>query len=231
MSQFKFKQFAITHAPEVFKFGTDAALLSMSIPLNGYKNALEIGTGTGVISLVLAQRNPQLAITGIDISYSAISCAKANLSDFKLPHHIQFYATDLQSFEPNNGFDLIISNPPFFEQSTKSKSLVIARHTDTLSLQDLIGHAKRLLSAKGHLVFIYPSRYLKDIKTVCTNENMHISQLTYFKDTAQAETKRVIVRVQNHPNPCQEKTIIIKGNIHGYSPTVAKWFAPFYLKF
>lgn len=231
MSQFKFKQFSITHAPAVFKFGTDAALLSMGIPLNGYKNALEIGTGTGVISLVLAQRNPELAITGIDISETAIACANANLSTFKLPHNIQFLQTDLQSFQPNHTFDLIISNPPFFEQSTKSKSLVNARHTDTLSLIDLIQNSKRLLSNSGKLVFIYPSRYLNDIQACCRTQNLCIRNITNFRDTENAEIKRVIVTISKEASETTESTTIIKGAHHGYSPKVAYWFAPFYLKF
>lgn len=231
MSVFKFKKFTLTHHPEVFKFGTDAALLATSIPLNNPKNILEIGTGTGVISLILGQRFPNTPITGIDISAAAIQCANENLHHYSLAHQINFQLVSLQNFVPSTPFEVIVSNPPFFENSTKSTSLKLARHTDSLSLNDFLKYAAPLLSPTGQIFLIYPSRYFTQLQEIGIQNGLFISRVTFFKDRPTADSKRILVTFSKQKRTPVYTTQIVKGNHFGYSEQVYRWFTPFYLQF
>ena len=116
---FKFKKFTLTHKDDVFKFGTDAALLGVWSNLKDVNSVLEIGAGSGVITLMMAQRSVSTNFTGIDISVNAVNLAKENALNSPFTSRFEFIDSSLQNFEPKEKFDLIVSNPPFFESSTK----------------------------------------------------------------------------------------------------------------
>jgi tRNA1Val (adenine37-N6)-methyltransferase len=229
---FQFKQFKINHHPNVFKFGTDAALLATWANIEDSKNVLEIGTGSGVISFMMAQRNPYATYTGIDFSSEAIQLAKENLSNYPILAHIKFRKSSLQEYIPNSAFDHIISNPPFFENSTKSPSKLKnnTRHTDTLPLVDLLTHSKRLLSPNGKISLIYPIRYLDQIRSICDKLDLHIHKIHYVRSKPERELKRVLLELSTQQGNLIEHELIIEGPSKGYSSTVFQMFQPFYLK-
>lgn len=228
---FQFKQFKITHHPNVFKFGTDAALLSTWVDIESNQNILEIGTGSGVITLMMAQRNQTANYTGIDISDDAISLANMNLDSYPIPSQIKFEHSSIQNFSTNTLFDHIVSNPPFFESSTKSPFELknTTRHTDELSLKDLLSYSLNLLTPNGKISIIYPVRYLDDIKTVSDKLQLSIEKLTYTRSKPEKDIKRVLVTLSHEPQLCVENELIIEGDQKGYSSEVFEMFAPFYL--
>lgn len=230
--EFKFKKFTIQQTSKVFKFGTDAALIATFADALKAHKVLEIGTGTGVVTLMMAQRNANPTYVGIDISEEAILLANQNLQNYPLPHHIQFKHSTLQKFESDTLFDLIVSNPPFFENSTKSHSDVNlnARHTDTLSLNDFLHHSSRLMNSEGVLQFIYPSRYITDIENQCRELNLHVTEITSVRSKIGKEVKRVIVSIKKHSKPKKEKELIIEEQNREYTPEVHQMFKDFYLK-
>jgi tRNA1Val (adenine37-N6)-methyltransferase len=229
---FEFKKFKINHHIEVFKFGTDAALLATWVNIVNDDSILEIGTGTGVISLMMAQRNPSAKILGIDISKHAVDLAIQNLEHFPLPHKIWFENSSVQKLTVENQFSHIVSNPPFFENSTPSPSQLKnrARHTNELSLNDLLRHSKRLLKPNGTISIIYPIRYLKDILENAKKLNLYPSQIVHTRSTAKKPIRRVLISLKLQECKTQSSELIINGDLHGYSPTVFKMFEPFYLK-
>lgn len=230
---FQFKQFKINHHPEVFKFGTDAALLATWVNLTHSKTVLEVGTGSGVISLIMGQRNPHAKYVGIDISSHAIELAQQNLKDYPLPTQIEFMHSKLQNFESSIKFDHIISNPPFFENSTKSPSSLKnnTRHTDTLPLLDLLKCSKQLLTTHGKISLIYPVRYLEDIYSICQEIQLFPQRVHLTRSRPERDIKRVLIELGATPNANPEQTeLIIEGTYKGYSKTVYDMFQPFYLK-
>jgi len=230
---FQFKQFKIDHHPEVFKFGTDAALLATWVDLADDQNILEVGIGSGVITFIMGQRNPKATYTGIDISTYAIELAQHNLTHYTLPTRIDFMKSKLQGFKPNRKFDHIVSNPPFFENSTKSPSNLknTTRHTDTLPLRDLLTLSKDLLSPNGKISLIYPVRYLEDIYAICEEIQLFPQRVHLTRSKPNKEIKRALIELHLQANNHFEKTeLIIEGDYKGYSKKVYEMFEPFYLK-
>ena len=229
---FQFKKFTIKHSDDVFKFGTDAALLATWVEIENDKNTLEIGTGSGVITLIMAQRNPCTQYVGIDISKNAIKLAIQNLNDYPAPILANFLHSSLQDFKSDILFDHVISNPPFFENGTKSPSELrnTTRHTDTLLLEELLFHSKRLLSPNGKIDLIYPVRYLDDIKETCNKLDLHITHITFTRSTLKKPIKRVLISIGRKPSEIIETEMVINGSLKGYSTEVYNMLQPFLYK-
>lgn len=171
---FRFKKFSVRNERAGLKVGTDGVLLGAVTALSGAEQRiLDIGTGTGLVALMLAQRSaggsdiPGPGITGIDIDAEAAQEASLNFADspwsdrLKAVHRsLQDYADDLYRAdgEPAERYDLIVSNPPFFENSLKApdEQRSNARHTDTLSYRDIITFAGDFLTLDGRISLILP---------------------------------------------------------------------------
>lgn len=157
---FQFKQFRIEQNHAAMKVNTDGVLLGAWANIEGADSVLDIGTGTGLIALMIAQRNNNCLITGIDIDEHAAIEAAENIRKSPWPDRISIQYISFQNFaETNPGkFSLIISNPPFFSNSVKNTNtrLSVARHNHLLPFADIISGTLRLLDEKGHLSIILP---------------------------------------------------------------------------
>jgi tRNA1Val (adenine37-N6)-methyltransferase len=164
MSIFKFKKFNVdqTNAPQ--KVGTDAMVLGSLVQpitkqLENVKNILDVGTGCGVIGLMLAQNYPNAKITGLDIDQQAVIQAKSNFEHANFPNQFEALHQNFIEYNPFQKFDLIVSNPPYF--NTKMPSVdtqrSLARHEKSMSLQELINHSAELITENGELWIILPS--------------------------------------------------------------------------
>lgn len=149
-SLFRFKQFAVEQSGAAMKIGTDGVLLGAWADVADVKRVLDIGTGTGVIALMIAQRSDAEGIIGIDIEASAAKCAESNFLSSPWSERLQVVQTSVQEYEGMN-FDLIVSNPPYFSDSLlcPDSSRTTARHTTSLTLQELDNSVCRMLD-KGH---------------------------------------------------------------------------------
>ena len=154
---FTFKQFSINQNQNVHRIGTDGVLLGAWVEVENTTSILDIGTGTGVIALMLAQRS-KAEILAIEPDLEAFSMAGENFKASPYRERMQIVNTTLQDFASNTPFDLIVSNPPFFENSLKSPSAnrIQQRHTDTLSSAQLLENTFHLLAAEGRLAVILP---------------------------------------------------------------------------
>ena len=154
---FQFKQFQITQLVNSQKVGTDSMLLGAWSNGN-YNHILDIGTGTGILALMLAQQNPKAKISAIEPDTDSLDGALKNFSNSKFKYQLEGINFFLQDFTSTQKFDLIISNPPYFEKSTLSNNddKNRARHTDNLPLPILYKKALELISENGNLNLIFP---------------------------------------------------------------------------
>ena len=229
---FQFKQFTIQHNDRVFKFGTDAALLATWVDLKPNTHVLEIGCGSGVITLMMAQRQPSAHFTGIDVSLDAIKLSESNTQDSGFQSPFTFTHQTIQDYSSDRLYDTIVSNPPFFESSTKSPTSLknTTRHTDTLSLVDLLTHSKRLLLPNGTIQLIYPIRYLDNLFSICQELELYPIKVCKTRSTSTKPLKRVLISIGTKECIPQVQEILINGSFKGYSEQVYHMLKPFLLK-
>jgi tRNA1Val (adenine37-N6)-methyltransferase len=163
---FHFKQFSVCQQKTAMKVGTDGVLLGAWVPVDGIRTILDVGTGTGLIALMLAQRQPEAEITAIDIDTVACGEATENFNASPWDHRLTVLHTSVQDFSNTSDykFDLLVSNPPYFSQSLQAPCdrRSKARHDDSLSIPELLSGSKRLLNETGNLALILPvSQYEK----------------------------------------------------------------------
>ena len=157
---FRFKQFTIHQDACAMKVGTDGVLLGVLADVTAATHLLDIGTGTGLVALMLAQRNPSMSIDAIEIDSKAAKQAAENVAQSPWPQ-IRVHCAALQTYTANQPYNLIVSNPPYFVNSLKAPKAArtTARHTDSLSFNELVEGVDRLLSPAGHWVQEWPDRF------------------------------------------------------------------------
>ncbi|WP_026473720.1 tRNA1(Val) (adenine(37)-N6)-methyltransferase [Alkaliflexus imshenetskii] len=233
---FQFKQFTIRQDLAAMKVGTDGVLLGAWAPVADANTILDVGTGTGLIALMLAQRNPHAKITGIEIDEAAFNQASQNVADSPWSERIKIvfgaFQTMIQS-APHQ-FDLIVSNPPFFVNSQKAlcPSRTLARHTSELSHDDLLTGAKKLLSPSGKLALILPyPGYRIFSELAVRNELYEIKRLTVFPTPEKAPSRVLAVwGVKNDREPVLDEMILEINGRHNYSDAYIELTKAFYLK-
>ena len=158
MSGFRFKQFAVEQEDVAMKVGTDGVLLGAWADCEGAKNILDIGTGTGVIALQMAQRNPEAQICAVEIDEIAAKRARVNFDLSPWAERLTVEQSAVQEFTPAEKFDLIVSNPPYFVDSLlpPDAKRSTARHTHDLTFEELDYAVARLLSESGKFALILP---------------------------------------------------------------------------
>lgn len=159
--RFQFQQFDVRHDRSSMKVGTDAVLLGAWCMVLHAKTALDVGTGCGLIALMLAQRNPDLRkVVGLDIDSSSVMQAEDNFRNSPFASRLSAVRMDFRTpqFALDTHFDLIVSNPPFFTEQTASPDAArdCARRADYLPMETLIAHAATLLTKQGRLSLVLP---------------------------------------------------------------------------
>lgn len=184
---FNFQQFTINHCDSAMKVGTDGVLLGAWTPIKKIKKILDVGCGSGLIGLMLAQRC-DADIIGVEIDEFAAEEAKLNAQGSPWSNRVTIIAGDITSPEFLDSLpkpDLIVSNPPFFTETLKSpeKARGMARHESVLGVESLINIAASILSNDGRLCFIAPTHRADDIEFTATMTKMHIIQRIDIKTT------------------------------------------------
>lgn len=181
---FQFKQFRINQQRTAMKVGTDGVLLGAWVNVSHAETILDIGTGTGVIALMLAQRS-NAPITAIEIEKNAAEEATENASNSPWNHRVTVLNISLQNFvktKPGT-FGLIVSNPPFYTNSQKSKCdyLAMAKHNHLLPPGELIGGSFRLLSPEGRLAVILPALSAGEFTKTAENAGLYLIRQTQVR--------------------------------------------------
>jgi len=192
MKPFRFKQFDVQQSSEVFRVGTDAVLLGILSNVHQAKEILEVGTGTGIIALMLAQRNPEAKILAIDINPEAVKISQNNFSQSVFSPRLKSRLQDFKQSDTKEQFDLILSNPPYFEVNSSEKD-ILARQRLELDFSDLIQKASELLSAKGLFSVIIPIESEKQFTQICNESLLFLQRKVIIKGIETAEPKRVVL--------------------------------------
>ena len=233
---FTFKQFHIDHSKCAMKVGTDGTLIGAwaSIP---YEQCaiLDIGTGTGLIAIMAAQRAAQAQVVGIDIDSDCIEQARENVAASSWSERISIIHSALQEFTSTKAFDVIISNPPYFVDSLLSPDdkRSTARHTTTLSFNDLCDGVLCLLASDGIFALILPPTEAERFLSVARGR-LFLTRRCDVWSTPESGVKRVMMELQKQPPkelPQLEKLIIEDSGPMGYSAEYRQLTRDFYLKF
>lgn len=158
MSVFKFKQFEVDQSGCAMKINTDGVLLAVLAESAAPNHILDIGTGTGVIALMLAQRFEDAEVHAVEIDETAAATAQRNFENSPFKGRLQAHAVAIEQYNSAIQFDLIVSNPPYFVNDLKNaaEKKGLARHTDEVFFDQLIAKVASLLSEKGSFWFILP---------------------------------------------------------------------------
>lgn len=231
-SFFKFKQFTVNQDICPMKVGTDGVLLGAWADCLNAKQILDIGSGTGLISLMLAQRNNQALVEAIDLNELAFRQSTANFALSPYADRLFAYHSSLQDFSSGKRYDLIVSNPPYFSDSLKSpdQERNQARHTDSLSLEDLVRYSASLLSASGSLAFVLPYDSLPKINSLASGQGLFLKRQTTVYPTPTSFPKRILVTYsfidQQYPI---EDCLVLEESRHCYTPEFKRLTQDFYL--
>lgn len=194
---FNFKQFGISHAKSSMKVGTDAILLGSWIDVSNTNTILDIGTGCGIIALMLAQRS-RAKIDAIDIDKGSIEEASENFNNSQWDNRLQAIHSSLLTYQENSTlkYDLIVSNPPYFQNSLlpSTEKLKLAKHNITLSYDDLIQSTEKLLSPHGRLAVILPSESAEHFIHKAEKAKLFLSgQLSIYPSPVKAAKRMILV--------------------------------------
>lgn len=232
---FRFKKFTVYHDKCAMKVGTDAVLLGAWADTSFCRNILDIGTGTGIIALMLAQRS-QATVEAIDIDKEACVQATENAAASPYTERIKVIHASCADFAASNQqkrYDLIVSNPPYFINSLKcpDNKRTVARHTDTLLLSDLIREAQTLLSPSGRIALVLPYERLEEVKALASANHLYICRQTDVIPTPGAAPKRLLVELSTtEENIKNRDTLTIEEARHQYTPEYIALTKEFYLK-
>ena len=219
MEAFKFKQFSLEHDKSAMKVGTDGVLLGAWASVENSLRVLDIGTGSGVIALMLGQRNRTAEICGIEIDGASAEEATSNASASPFSSQLQIIHTSLQEFDISSSqkkFDLIVCNPPFFTGGTLTQNTNrdVARHTKKLSHNDLLQGVKRLLAKdSGKFSVILP--YIEGLQfiEIAKSYGLYLSKMTEVKPKADKKIERLLIEFNTMPsNEVLTNELIIQHN-------------------
>lgn len=232
-SWFQFQQFRIHQDRCAMKISTDAVLLGALAEANSPNHILDIGTGTGVISLMLAQRFSESLITAIEIDSDAAEQAAENFKESPFSSRLQVKNVRLQDFAEDQLFDLIVSNPPYFPDHLKSRDSKRnqALHTDALSFEELVQKAVKLLKEDGQLWIILPPRQMDDFSELTRGFGLLPKKRVQVKDTATKPVIREIVGFSIHTDPADSEKIHLKNEDGGFSDAYSSLISGFLLGF
>jgi len=233
---FEFKKFKIKQDKCAMRVSTDAVLLGAWVIPNGSTSILDIGTGTGVIALMLAQKS-NAKITAIEIDKESTEQAKLNVAESIFSEKVNVLHQSFQDLVKtyDQKFNLIVTNPPYFIDSEKSNidTRTTARHTDSLSFEDLLHGVKKLLDEKGKFCLILPKNEATIFREMAQSKGLYLSKLlriiTRFEKDSE---KRHLMQFEFKESEFSESTLVIEKDSHrNYTQEYKDLTKDYYLKF
>jgi len=232
-SWFQFKQFRIDQDKTAMKVGTDGVLLGASVDVSNAVSALDIGTGTGLVALMMVQRNNNLHADAIDIDANACEQARGNFSASPWPGRLKVFHSSLQEFFLHEKtYDLIVCNPPFFINSKRPSHAGrrIARHSDMLPLSDLFQYSSRMLTHNGKMTVVFPYSDKNMLLTEAAGYGLYPSHILYVRHNRESEFVRIVVTFVTEVSGITERELDIEtGKRHEYTEEFKKMVRDFYL--
>jgi tRNA1Val (adenine37-N6)-methyltransferase len=228
---FHFKQFSISGGLSGMPVSTDGVLLGAWSRLYDCRDILDIGTGTGLLALMCAQRFPDARITAVDIDPRAINAADYNFRHSAWNKRLSVIHADINLLTMPARFDGIICNPPYFTSGILAKQAhrAIARHTQALSHSDLINKCKDFITVEGKANFVLPETEGKHFICQAREQGWHLTRLCRVRPTASKPVHRLLIELSQQESECLEESLTIHNN-NGYSDEFIRQTKDFYLK-
>ncbi|WJG08975.1 methyltransferase domain-containing protein [Aliiglaciecola sp. LCG003] len=238
---FRFKQFQIEHSLCAMKVGTDGILLGSWAEPGPSTKLLDIGTGSGLLAIMLAQKSPcEAKIYGIDIDAAAIKQACHNAAECPWPSKLSFDVLPIQSLPANQQYDFIISNPPFFvakrgelapaDANYMTTTRRQARHLDSLNLDQLMQAVRGCLSPQGQFNCILPAQ-AKQIDELAEAHGLYCQRRTWVFSKANKPAIRQLLCFSKFQNDILQDNLVIHTDAGGYSDSYKQLCQGFYLNF
>lgn len=227
---FKFKQFTVFQDRCAMKVGTDGVLLGAWADVAQAQRVLDIGTGTGLVALMCAQRS-QARIVGVEIDSDAVVQARENVAASPWADRIEVVEGDVREFAPEVCFDAIVSNPPYFQEQVfcADKQRNEARHTDGLSFEELIRSVSALLSPAGRFYVVLPANAVADFVQLAAVSHLYLCRHTTIYTKPDGQSKRSLLAFGREMNACLRDSLVVELSRHVYSPEYIRLTKDFYL--
>jgi tRNA1Val (adenine37-N6)-methyltransferase len=230
---FHFKKFSVRHDRSGMKVGTDGALLGAWTDVRQATQILDIGTGTGVIALMLAQRaSESVTIDAVEIDDQAYADAQENIAASPWHDRIHLHHSAIQDLHTTTRFDLIISNPPYFQKSYKPPlpQRITARHTQQLTFDEILLIAEKLLATNGRLNLILPFTEGSQFIDLANHKGFHCTRKWIFRTRPNKPVERLLLEFRWDKKPLDEGEILLYNSGEEWSVGYKELMREFYLK-
>jgi tRNA1Val (adenine37-N6)-methyltransferase len=211
-THFQFKQFALLQDKAAMKLGTDSVLLGCFTKVEGAECILDIGTGTGILALVMAQKS-NAQIDAVEIDQEAFKQAEQNAKESPWHDRIRIHHSAIQNFSPTNKYDLIISNPPYYRNSKnmgiEDEKRALARHDKDLPFEDLCKQVYRLMKDDALFWLVLPHQEGLEFIQIAKQHNLQLHHLINIKPKPEKEINRLILAFGKSNKTYIESTITI----------------------
>lgn len=231
---FQFKQFAIQQNKTAMKVGTDGVLLGAWAKLQQANTILDIGTGTGLIALMCAQRSSALTIDAVELEENAYLQAVENFEQSNWNDRLFCYHASFQQFyeEVEEEYEVIISNPPFYTATYKNldKKRALARHTQSLPYSNLLLGTSKLLAKNGKAFFIIPFKEERLFLELANRNSLHANKITRVKGSVNSKIKRSLLELSFKETEVFVSQLVIEETRHNYTLAYRNLVKDFYLR-
>ena len=216
MKPFRFQKFDIIQHENVFRVGTDGVLLGALCKVENAQRILEVGTGTGLISLMLAQRNPNAKITALDLNEDAVKLAQENFKNALFSERLNVFHQDFKTFESQKEYDFVVCNPPFFEENNSVKD-ILARQQVELTFRNLIEKASKILSSEGIFSVIIPSESAQEFENLAEDFDLYLVRKVNIFGIENGVLKRNVLEFSKKKSALETLDFTIEKSPRKYS--------------
>lgn len=218
MSKFRFKEFSIQQDVNTHKVGTDAMLLGAYIDASRQSLALDIGAGTGVLSLMLAQRNPTIQITCIEIDEKSSEECLSNIKESPWSNRIHLINNDFIDSQFTHKFDLIFTNPPYyFTDNSSNESNERTKHITPDTLLGWLNKIADLLTTKGDFWMIWPSETSQKIIEMAHDSGLHVAKKINVYSKKNKLSRNILCFSREKKEEFNDEQLIIRNHDNSYS--------------
>lgn len=233
---FHFKRCSITQEEVAHPVGTDGVLLGAWADVSGARHILDIGTGTGVVCLMLAQRTEQfqeVLLDAVEMHSGSARCAAQNFAASPWAERLRVWEMSVQAFAPNRAsqYDLIVSNPPFFTETTMApdETRRLGRHTATLSQSDLLLSTRQMLAPGGRFCVILPVKEGRKLCELSVPLGLYCTREVAVQSRREKPVERLLLQFERDPYRFRREALLIHENGMEYSIEYQALTADFYL--
>tara|TARA_R110002050_G_scaffold270458_3_gene413544 strand:- start:11983 stop:12687 length:705 start_codon:yes stop_codon:yes gene_type:complete len=228
---FHFKQFSLAHSRSAQKIGTDSVILGSWLKAEKADTILDIGSGCGVLAFMMAQKFPQAQVLGIELDFASFEESLENHTHSPFKDRVNFMHADFTQWNNKQRFDLIASNPPYFEsgQNTNRPARDNARRQKSLSHGILLKQMRQLLTEAGSIYLVLPPIEASNFIDLAKLEGLYLSRFCEVKSKADTPTKRCLFSLSRQASQTQKEELILYLEDGSRHPQHAKLTQDFYL--